>query len=412
MFLTELNCRVPNPTITPTIGMSESVEKPESTVRDQKLGMVPTTEKTVSAKRSRSPEIEKNVNETGSAKKAKNGDKNGDLDSFGDTGSTAGKKDDIKPTEDESADKIVREVGGELSGKQEQPFLTAKDETLNEGKGETELSSSSKNEGNEISVGSFPENPSEKPSETTTEKPKFTFGASSSFSSGFGVAKAPSIAVKNSEQPKASETSSSENSQNTPKPAAFGSGFAFGAGFHALNKAKTTSSPKVFENEAEKAEKLEKSKSASVTPAGSKDDEKNGSTESDGVVKLTKQEIKSGEESEESIYQANAKLYQLSDLKDGWKERGVGAIHVNTDRTTGKGRIVMRSRGILKVILNVSLVKGVIIHKGFPASLNGEKFIRIVTVDNEKAPVQYALKTGKAETASELYEHISKLIPS
>ncbi|SCU82577.1 LANO_0B06788g1_1 [Lachancea nothofagi CBS 11611] len=237
------------------------------------------------------------------------------------------------------------------------------------------------------------------------EKPKFAFGASSNFSAGFGIAK------NDSDESKSSDTSSAA-ANKAEKPAAFGSGFAFGAGFHALNKDKSTSSTKVFENETEKAGKAEKAKSASSTPTSANSDDKNNGAERDGVVKLTKQDVKSGEESEESVYQVNAKLYQLTDLKEGWKERGVGALHVNLNRHTGKGRLVMRSRGILKVIMNVSLVKGVAVHKGFPASLNGEKFIRIVTVDHEKTPVQYAVKTGKAETATELHDNIVKLIPS
>ncbi|SCU79998.1 LAFA_0B06920g1_1 [Lachancea sp. 'fantastica'] len=401
MFKEEVTNRVPKPTSLPPIEMSESIDKPESLVGDNKPVESASAEKTASSKRSRSPENGENVDEAGHAKKAKNDEQKNDLRASGETEPAVEKKGETKPAGSETAEETVRKVGQEVDEKNQQPSPTAEDKSSKTKECETECSANSKDEQNVKSA--------EKSSEKSSEKPKFTFGASSGFSSGFGVAKKPSEAEK---KPKDLETSSNDNSQSTPKPAAFGSGFAFGAGFHALNKAKSTSSPKVFENEAEKAEKFEKCKSASSTPTGSKEDEKSSGTESDGVVKLTKQEIKSGEESEESIYQANAKLYQLSDLKDGWKERGVGAIHVNTDRSTGKGRIVMRSRGILKVILNVSLVKGVIIHKGFPASLNGEKFVRIVTVDHEKAPVQYALKTGKEETASELYEHISKLIPS
>ncbi|SCU91497.1 LADA_0F10330g1_1 [Lachancea dasiensis] len=254
------------------------------------------------------------------------------------------------------------------------------------------------------------ENPGDSVKEVPA-KPKFAFGSSSNFSAGFGVAtKRPESALSSEGQ--------SENGTPLPeakpanKPAAFGSGFAFGAGFCALNKNKTTSNTKVFENESEKAEKVERAKSSSSTASSASLDEKKGNIEGEGIVKLTKQEVKSGEESEQSNYQVNAKLYQLSDLKEGWKERGVGALHVNVDRKSGKGRVVMRSRGILKVILNLSLIKGVAVHRGFPASLNGEKFIRIVAVDHEKTPVQYALKTAKAETATELYDHIVKLIPS
>lgn len=131
----------------------------------------------------------------------------------------------------------------------------------------------------------------------------------------------------------------------------------------------------------------------------------------ESVVKLTKQEIKSGEESEESVFQTNAKLYQLTDIKEGWKERGIGILHLNKDKLSEKSRIIMRSRGLLKVILNLPLIKGFSIQKGFPGSLNGEKFVRILAVDENKQPVQYAIKTGKSETATELYDKVTELVP-
>lgn len=247
---------------------------------------------------------------------------------------------------------------------------------------------------------------SQKASPKPSAKPKFAFGASSGFSAGFGLAKTPTPKSNTPESIISPKEGSSESKAPT-KPTAFGSGFAFGAGFYALNKDKKSGS-KVFASEEEKA------KSATPVPGNPNTDdtkENTSSTDSEGVVKLQKQDVKSGEESEKSIFQVNAKLYQLTSLKEGWKERGVGALHVNKNPHNGKARIVMRSRGILKVILNVLLVKGVVIHKGFPASLQGEKFIRIVTVDHDKAPLQYAVRMGKAEAADELYETIKKLIP-
>ncbi|CAI4401176.1 CIC_collapsed_G0027630.mRNA.1.CDS.1 [Saccharomyces cerevisiae] len=129
-------------------------------------------------------------------------------------------------------------------------------------------------------------------------------------------------------------------------------------------------------------------------------------------LKLQKQEVKSGEESEECIYQVNAKLYQLSNIKEGWKERGVGIIKINKSKDdVEKTRIVMRSRGILKVILNIQLVKGFTVQKGFTGSLQSEKFIRLLAVDDNGDPAQYAIKTGKKETTDELYNIIVKSVP-
>lgn len=241
--------------------------------------------------------------------------------------------------------------------------------------------------------------------ETPQVKPAFTFGASSSFSSGFGVASKPFGASSSfgSGFSVVKKAISNDMEGTGSKPNfSFGSGLSFGAGFKAVK--------------SENKEKLnEESNTGSVgkeeTPAETDGLAKSLTNIPESVVKLTKQEIKSGEESEESVFQTNAKLYQLTDIKEGWKERGIGILHLNKDKLSEKSRIIMRSRGLLKVILNLPLIKGFSIQKGFPGSLNGEKFVRILAVDENKQPVQYAIKTGKSETATELYDKVTELVP-
>lgn len=222
--------------------------------------------------------------------------------------------------------------------------------------------------------------------------PSFVFGATSSFGSGFKVTQ------------KGSDGKSKEAS---PKASAFGSGLSFGNGFGVLKKnekeVSTEQTPeKVTENVPELSDSQEKFAENST---------ESSTSSGQGVVKLQKQKVKSGEEAEETLYQANAKLYQYTNIKTGWKERGVGVIKVNKNVHTGKARLVMRSRGMLKVILNLSLVKGFTVQKGFVGSMQGEKFIRMVTQDDNKAPIQTAVKTSKQEIAEGLYESIVKLIP-
>lgn len=238
----------------------------------------------------------------------------------------------------------------------------------------------------------------QKSEDKSVEKPKHVFGSSTAFGSGFGLSK------------KTSEGSSGQEKGDknaSPKPFAFGSGLSFGGGFGVLKKAEDKAPDRKVDDSKDKEEtpisddKKEKTQELEATPS---------SADNSGV-KLQKQEVKSGEEAEETIFQVNAKAYQLSDLKAGWKERGVGVIKVNKDTTTGKSRLVMRSRGLLKVILNLPLIKGFKIQQGFPGSLQSEKFVRITTVDDNKAPLQYAVKTGKEETVQELYEKIVDLVP-
>lgn len=232
------------------------------------------------------------------------------------------------------------------------------------------------------------------------EKPKFVFGSSSAFTGGFGVAKGKE------------DKKDTENQTETPKAAfSFGSGLSFGSGFNVL---------KTKDIAANKEEKDSKSKPEDsddkLIPNSELKKEDSKVTSSNNAaptpIKLQKQEVKSGEESEECLFQVNAKLFQLVDMKTGWKERGVGAVKVNRDKETSKTRVVMRSRGILKVILNLPLVKGFKVEKGFPGSLQSQKYVRIVALNENNEPTQYALRTGKEETADDLYENIKGNIPN
>lgn len=231
--------------------------------------------------------------------------------------------------------------------------------------------------------------------EKKDEKPKFVFGSASNFGSGFKAAKTTNQSANINKE--------KGESDKSPKPFSFGSGLSFVGGFGVLKKA---------EDKADESKEKEKKETPNSEQKPEKISGPTAVSVDHNTVKLQKQEIKSGEESEETIYQVNAKLYQLSDLKDGWKERGVGTIKVNKNINTEKARLVMRSRGILKVILNLPLVKGFNIQRGFPGSLQSEKFIRMITVDDNKAPVQYAVKAGKEDTIQELYESIIKQVPN
>ncbi|CAI4064649.1 hypothetical protein SKDZ_09G1030 [Saccharomyces kudriavzevii ZP591] len=237
--------------------------------------------------------------------------------------------------------------------------------------------------------------------EDDKKKDKFVFGAASKFGSGFGVAQKD---TKDEKTTRISTASLSASENTAKKPFAFGSGLSFGSGFSIL-KNKTDDNAddekKVIDDRDKFSSGPEPLEKASEEP---KDTPK--------PLKLQKQEIRSGEESEECIYQVNAKLYQLSKIEEGWKERGVGVIKINKSKQDNeKTRIVMRSRGILKVILNIQLVKGFTVQKGFTGSLQSEKFIRLLGVDNNGDPAQYAIKTGKKETTDELYNTIVKSVP-
>lgn len=181
----------------------------------------------------------------------------------------------------------------------------------------------------------------------------------------------------------------------------FGSGSLFGASSSAPLSGGETKN--IFESLPEKKEEEEKVISTVV-----------GEQKEDNPD-LQVREIETGEESEEPVYSCRAKLYALDITAEqiGWKERGVGTLHVNnstkSESDKKRSRIVMRSDGSLRVILNVLLTPKTEIQRGLKSSFASEKFVRLTGVEDGK-PIQYAIKTGNANTGEELFEAIQKLI--
>eukprot|EP00440_Ansanella_granifera_P022819 gb/GFBE01024781.1/.p1 GENE.gb/GFBE01024781.1/~~gb/GFBE01024781.1/.p1 ORF type:complete len:310 (+),score=88.38 gb/GFBE01024781.1/:1-930(+) len=99
-----------------------------------------------------------------------------------------------------------------------------------------------------------------------------------------------------------------------------------------------------------------------------------------------------GEEDEEVVFRAECKLWKLvkvavppqdasaaAEGNEGWRwqERGCGVVHLNRHKKTGAGRLVMRMRGVLKLLLNTPV---------FPTTKYekvGQKSVRFVGVDAE-----------------------------
>lgn len=92
-----------------------------------------------------------------------------------------------------------------------------------------------------------------------------------------------------------------------------------------------------------------------------------------------------GEEDEEALFRADCKLWKLvklpaSDSKEGseawtWQERGCGIVEINRHKRTRACRLVMRMRGVLKLLLNTPV---------FPTTryeMVGQKSVRFVGVD-------------------------------
>lgn len=76
-------------------------------------------------------------------------------------------------------------------------------------------------------------------------------------------------------------------------------------------------------------------------------------TGADGGTTLQEIPVETGEENEKSVFLADATLYEY--LDGSWKERGRGEIKVNISISGEKARLVMRTRGNYRLILNASL---------------------------------------------------------
>ncbi|KAF9108570.1 hypothetical protein BGX29_010176 [Mortierella sp. GBA35] len=90
-------------------------------------------------------------------------------------------------------------------------------------------------------------------------------------------------------------------------------------------------------------------------------------------------DVQTGEENEMTIYQTKGKLYADAEKTHSWKERGKGTFKVNVGRNDTKlARLVMRTDGVLRVILNTSI---------FPemnVTISGDKYVRFMGVEDGK----------------------------
>jgi Ran-binding protein 3 len=79
------------------------------------------------------------------------------------------------------------------------------------------------------------------------------------------------------------------------------------------------------------------------------------------LTSLLSTTVETGEEQEKTYFSGKAKLFQFTNKE--WKERGIGTFKVNVKVTDGQedkkaARMIMRADGVLRVMLNSPLFKG------------------------------------------------------
>ncbi|KAG0378148.1 hypothetical protein BGX24_004613 [Mortierella sp. AD032] len=113
-------------------------------------------------------------------------------------------------------------------------------------------------------------------------------------------------------------------------------------------------------------------------------------------------DVQTGEENEMTIYQTKGKLYADAEKTKTWKERGKGTFKVNVGRRDTKvARLVMRTDGVLRLILNITIFPEMNI------SISGDKYIYFMGIEEGK-PISFLLKVKDAATADEVVQHINR----
>uniref|UniRef100_A0A8C9SCP2 Ran-binding protein 3 n=1 Tax=Scleropages formosus TaxID=113540 RepID=A0A8C9SCP2_SCLFO len=116
---------------------------------------------------------------------------------------------------------------------------------------------------------------------------------------------------------------------------------------------------------------------------------------------LEKVEVITGEESESNVLQIQCKLFVFDKTSQSWVERGRGLLRLNdmasTDDGTLQSRLVMRTQGSLRLILNTKLWAQMQIDKA------SEKSIRITAMDTEDQGVKVFLISATSKDAGQLY---------
>jgi len=132
-----------------------------------------------------------------------------------------------------------------------------------------------------------------------------------------------------------------------------------------------------------------------VSPSSGTEDDGSTKTLSENAAEYTENhsnkrkydvvDVVTGEEEESNVLQANVKMYLFDSEKRNWTERGRGVLRLNDDpvSTPGhlKSRLVMRTVGSLRVVLNTKLWPNMICEKA------NEKNVRISAMEENEVKI-------------------------
>ncbi|CAC5399228.1 RANBP3 [Mytilus coruscus] len=111
-------------------------------------------------------------------------------------------------------------------------------------------------------------------------------------------------------------------------------------------------------------------------------------------TELKEVEIKTGEEGESNVLQATGKLFVFDSAIQNWIERGRGLLRLNDLRSSSGmetefySRLVMRTQGSLRVILNTKIWAGMTIERA------SQKSLRITATDSDEGVKVFLINTS------------------
>ncbi|XP_041698417.1 ran-binding protein 3 isoform X2 [Coregonus clupeaformis] len=115
---------------------------------------------------------------------------------------------------------------------------------------------------------------------------------------------------------------------------------------------------------------------------------------------LEKVDVRTGEESESNVLQVQCKLFVFDMTAQSWIERGRGLLRLNDMASTDDGslqsRLVMRTQGSLRLILNTKLWPQMQVDKA------SEKSVRITAMDTEDQGVKVFLISASSKDTGQL----------
>ncbi|GKZ31024.1 hypothetical protein AbraIFM66950_010944 [Aspergillus brasiliensis] len=143
--------------------------------------------------------------------------------------------------------------------------------------------------------------------------------------------------------------------------------------------------------------------SRSTTPGGASDTGAEESGDGDGAESLPQVDLTrggAGEENEDLVTESRARAMKHT-TSTGWESQGVGFCRVLKDRTTSRGRIVVRADPSGKVILNTRLMKEI----RYTVAKNSVQFL---VPQSEGAPEMWALRVKTNADAERLCKSIEE----